>query len=268
MELKARIGSIIILMPIMVWIIWMGGAVYNFVAIIAAMRLCYEWFRILGYNHHPSIYIGIFIVAIICLMASLGHYEKTIWICFSFLVVSAVCMMFRLKMALAFCGLFYACATGIALIILRADPEYGFIGILFICAVVWSTDISAYCIGKVVGGAKLCPKISPKKTWSGSLGGLVGGIAAGTIIAVFIGGDNSMLTMLIAGLLSLMTQFGDLLESLLKRTFDVKDSGNLIPGHGGLLDRLDGFGVSITIAALIGIIHAGTHFVATGLLIW
>src|SRR5690606_13899764 len=108
-------------------------------------------------------------------------------------------------------------------------------------AVVWVTDILAYFVGKAVGGPKLAPSISPGKTWSGAIGGAAGGTLAGLIVAQFVPTTAGMAVICVAALaLSVVSQAGDLFESSLKRRFSVKDSGRIIPGHGGVMDRVDG----------------------------
>ena len=116
----------------------------------------------------------------------------------------------------------------------------GLLAILFLFAVVWATDIFAYFVGRSLGGPKLAPAISPGKTQSGAIGGTVGGVLAGIALAAFAGLGNLPLLALVALLLSIVSQVGDLFESWVKRRHGVKDSGNIIPGHGGVMDRVDG----------------------------
>ena len=130
------------------------------------------------------------------------------------------------------------------------------------------TDIFAYFAGRGVGGPLLWPAISPNKTWAGAVGGLAGGVAAGILVAYASGVSRPAVVGILALLLSVLAQGGDLLESAVKRRFGAKDAGNLIPGHGGVMDRLDGFLVAALAAALIGILHQGTMAPARGLLVW
>lgn len=142
--------------------------------------------------------------------------------------------------------------------VLREDATLAFVGPIWMFAVVWATDITAYFVGRRLGGPKLMPRVSPNKTWSGALGGLAGAIAAGTLVAV--GADLMGLTLprgaslpIVAGasaLASVLSQAGDLYESWLKRRYGVKDSSHIIPGHGGVMDRLDGF---FAVAVLAGL---------------
>jgi phosphatidate cytidylyltransferase len=135
-------------------------------------------------------------------------------------------------------------------------------------AVVWATDIFAYFIGRAVGGPKLAPRFSPKKTWSGAAGGAFAAVVVTIVIARAVGLNGMLALAIIAALLSTASQAGDLFESMLKRRFGAKDSGHLIPGHGGLMDRLDGFVAAAVLAALIGLIRGGIEAPARGLLMW
>jgi phosphatidate cytidylyltransferase len=120
----------------------------------------------------------------------------------------------------------------------------------------------------MIGGPKLLPRVSPKKTWSGAIGGLVGAMIAAIVVAEIAALAQVVALAGIAAFLSAFAQAGDLFESRLKRTFGAKDSSHLIPGHGGLMDRLDGFVVAATAAALIGILRGGIEAPARGLLVW
>ncbi|MGA8612134.1 MAG: phosphatidate cytidylyltransferase, partial [Xanthobacteraceae bacterium] len=164
-------------------------------------------------------------------------------------------------------GVIYAGVAFLGPALLRRDAEFGFAAFLFLAVTVWMTDILAYFVGRAVGGPLLWPQVSPKKTWSGALGGLAGGVVGGTLVA-YASGVGSLGTAIVALGLSALSQAGDLFESAVKRRFGTKDTGRLIPGHGGLMDRLDSFVVAALAAVLIGVLHQGTHAPAHGLLVW
>jgi len=155
-------------------------------------------------------------------------------------------------------GLLGGAVVALVPTLLRIDPEIGIVGPAWMFAVVWSTDSVAYFTGRLIGGPKLMPRVSPKKTWSGALGGLAAGIVGGTVtvlIARSQGWDalpavSLPLVAALSGLASVLSQGGDLVESALKRRYGVKDSGRSIPGHGGVMDRLDGF---FAVAGLAGL---------------
>ena len=130
--------------------------------------------------------------------------------------------------------------------------------IFWVLAVVWATDIGAYACGRILGGPKLVPAISPNKTWSGAVGGLISGVLASAAVLFWGYGQQIMvgLVLLAAGL-SVVSQIGDLFESALKRRYQVKDSGGLIPGHGGVMDRFDGLWAAAPVAAVFCLVLKG-----------
>jgi len=150
-------------------------------------------------------------------------------------------------------GLLYILPATTALLWLRADPVAGLGNVLFIMLVVWASDIGAYMVGRLIGGPKLAPSISPGKTRSGAVGGLVSAMLIGVIAAEITVGGAPLLAAFEAGLLGIASQSGDLLESAIKRHAGVKDSGWLLPGHGGLLDRLDGLLTAAPLAAIMAL---------------
>jgi phosphatidate cytidylyltransferase len=164
-------------------------------------------------------------------------------------------------------GLVYAGIAFAGPVVLRDDPQFGLVAILFLFAVVWATDILGYVVGRLVGGPKLWPAVSPKKTWSGAIGGTVGAALAGAVVAQL----NALALVpvaMLAVVLSVAAQAGDLMESALKRRFNVKDASQLIPGHGGVMDRLDGFIMAAFLSALIGLARGGMINPGRGLLAW
>jgi len=154
-------------------------------------------------------------------------------------------------------GLLYAAVIVTVPFVVRDDARLAAVGVLWIFATVWVTDIAAYFVGRGFGGPKLWPRVSPKKTWSGFLGGVAAGSAGGVAVAAIgarYGADLPAplwLIVVISALAASLGQLGDLAESALKRKYDVKDSGQLIPGHGGLMDRLDAFW---SVCALVGVV--------------
>jgi phosphatidate cytidylyltransferase len=147
-------------------------------------------------------------------------------------------------------GALYVGLPSFAMVWLRADPIYGFATCLWLLALVWAIDSAAYFVGRSIGGPKLAPRVSPSKTWAGLGGGCAGAALVGALTALWVGADFGRLVTLSAAL-AVVEQAGDLAESAMKRHFGVKNSSNLIPGHGGILDRVDGLvAVALGIAAL------------------
>ena len=137
-----------------------------------------------------------------------------------------------------------------------------------ILLVILIVGLAAYFAGRAIGGPKLAPSISPNKTWSGAIGGLIGAVAGGGAIAMPSNAKTFLVIAAIAIVLSIVSQAGDLFESRMKRLFNVKDSSNLIPGHGGVMDRLDGFVAAALLALLIGAARGGWNTPAQGLIGW
>jgi phosphatidate cytidylyltransferase len=165
-------------------------------------------------------------------------------------------------------GVVYAAIVLISPIVLRSDPERGFAALAFLFATVWATDIFAYFSGRGFGGPLLAPRLSPKKTWAGAVGGLAGGVVAGVLVAYASAGTQPVAAGVLALILSIAAQAGDLLESSVKRRFGAKDASALIPGHGGVMDRVDGLLVAALIAVAIGALRFGAAASARGLLLW
>jgi phosphatidate cytidylyltransferase len=164
-------------------------------------------------------------------------------------------------------GVLYAAALLVPAVMLRNETTLGFAAILFLFAVVWAEDTGAYFAGRLIGGPKLAPAISPHKTWSGALGGTVAGIVAGSLVIAAAGVPWRPAHLAVAFALTVAAQLGDLAESAVKRRFGVKDASALIPGHGGMMDRVDGLLFAATAALAIGLIRNGTA-PASGLLSW
>jgi phosphatidate cytidylyltransferase len=164
-------------------------------------------------------------------------------------------------------GFFYAAAAEMASVLVRLDQSEGFAALILILLVVWVTDIGGYFAGRGIGGPKLWPRVSPNKTWAGAIGGFAASLVIALGFAAFGLGKTGPL-LLLGAVLSVVSQLGDLFESAVKRRFGVKDSSNIIPGHGGLLDRLDGFVAAVVLAAIFGILRGGVDGVGRGLMVW
>lgn len=195
----------------------------------------------------------------------------TVWAVLALIVLQEWMTITRIKPGFAFwgmAGIVYAVSLFFSVVALRSGPVYGLPAIFFLFAIVWATDVFAFFAGRAIGGPKLAPRISPKKTWSGMIGGVLGGVLAGVVLLMLFSIPVKPAHAGLAAALSLASVVGDLFESAFKRKFNVKDSGHLIPGHGGFMDRLDGFLFAAVAAAIIGIGRAGTGDAAAGLLAW
>jgi phosphatidate cytidylyltransferase len=147
-------------------------------------------------------------------------------------------------------GVLYIGLPAMALVWLRSDPVHGFAAIVMVLIAVWATDIGAFIVGRLVGGPKLCPAVSPNKTWAGLIGGVALSAVAGYTLAVNLGSSAPLSVVGLSMGLAVISQFGDLVESGIKRSYGVKDTSGLIPGHGGFLDRVDGLLLAAVAAAV------------------
>ncbi len=165
-------------------------------------------------------------------------------------------------------GLAFFSLVIVALVLIRGSALIGFAACFFLGASVWMTDTGALFTGRIFGGAKLNTDISPAKTWSGAVGGLVVGTLSGLLVWIVVTPSPWWIGLVLAALVSLSGQIGDLSESAVKRRFAIKDTSDLIPGHGGLLDRLDSLTFGALMVLAIGVFNFGLDGVAKGLLIW
>jgi phosphatidate cytidylyltransferase len=267
-ELTLRVCSALVLAPLAAGTAYLGSWPFALFWSLAAIGVFWEWSALVAGNaRRPVIMVGGAALIVALLLAAGGHLTGAV-------AVAAMGAAGLLPTAPAqrrgwiAAGVPYAGAIGLAPIALRSDNEEGFAAVIFLFAIVWTTDIAAYFVGRMIGGPKLLPRVSPKKTWSGAIGGLAGAVLAAVAVAGAAGLSGLFAIALVAAILSVAAQAGDLFESQLKRRFGVKDSGHLIPGHGGLMDRLDGFVVAAAVAALIGILRGGVEAPARGLLVW
>lgn len=241
-ELRLRIISGVSLAIIVLAAAWLGGVYFAVLAQVIALLMYYEWCTITGVARTDlrGYSLGWLLMAAIafsCLTQDVA-YSLVLLLC-SFLIASVVSLIQNVRFWLP-AGVLYAGLSALSLTYLRGNDLAGLVAIIFLFAVVWGTDVAAYFVGRAVGGPKLAPRISPGKTWSGAIGGaVVGVILSALVIVVFFRAPN--VSVLFVGLLlSVLSQVGDLFESYIKRRFGVKDSSRLIPGHGGVLDRVDG----------------------------
>ena len=256
-DLRKRVLSAAILAPVALACLWFAALPWTVLIALAAAGLGVEWVHLCGRRAlSPP---GIAVPAGL-LLAGATAAVGTDWLA---PIVLALAWLLALasarpdpQAARLAAGIPYIGLAAVALIWLRRGGDVGRANVLFVVLIVWASDVGAFLIGRWVGGPKLAPRISPAKTWAGAGGGLVGALAAGLVVArlglVHLGAPAALWhTAVVAGGLGLMAQAGDLFESGIKRRFGVKDSSRLIPGHGGLLDRLDGMLAAAPVAALL-----------------
>jgi phosphatidate cytidylyltransferase len=276
-NLLLRFASAIVLAPIVLAAAYAGGWYFLILCGLAGAAIVWEWTRLVTGRSDLRILVPGF-VALLAALALTGNNAPVA--AASVIALGAAAagifavasppseLTSKYRGLWAAAGVVYAGVAFLGPALLRRGNDLGFSAFLFLAATVWMTDICAYLVGRTVGGPLLWPRVSPNKTWAGAIGGLAGGVAGGTLLA-YAGGISSLGAVgVIALLLSGLAQAGDLFESAIKRHFGAKDTSQLIPGHGGLMDRLDGFLVAAAAALIIGILHQGAHAPARGLLVW
>ena len=264
-NLLMRVIAASVLAPSAIAIAYAGGWLWLGLVTLAAIGLYVEWLTIVGARTPRVMAVGIVTLfgAAVCL--EIGRIGATYVIIALGVIIAALLSPHRRGWAAL--GGCYAFAALVASVVVRLDQTYGFTALMFILLVVWVTDIGGYFAGRGLGGPKLWPRVSPKKTWAGAIGGFAASLVVAAGFAVAGLGKTGPL-LLLGAALSIASQFGDLFESAVKRRFGVKDSSHIIPGHGGLLDRLDGFVAAVVLAAIFGFLRGGADGVGRGLMVW
>lgn len=263
-----RLVSGIVMAVVAAGFIFAGEYPFYVLVIALAMLLSWEWSRLVRGTGFDAI-AGVHIAAagVSALLAALG------WPALGALMViigAILAMLLSIGGGRTFfsaAGVIYAGLPSIALIWLRSDMALGFLAILFLVMAVVATDVGAFIAGRLIGGKKLWPRVSPNKTWSGLLGGVAASVVAAALFTFAVPGASAIRLAIVGALLALVAQAGDLAESSLKRHFHVKDTSSLIPGHGGVMDRVDGLvaaALAVGFAALIVNIHSPARALLLG----
>ena len=265
-NLLMRVVAALVLAPVAIAAAYAGGWWWAVLVTLATIGLLIEWLTVVGAASGRGIVIvGAGALALSGLALALDRIDAALLMLAIGLVGVSV-MGARLRRWAA-AGFIYAAAAQLASILVRLDQVQGFSALILVLLVVWATDIGGYFAGRAIGGPKLWPRVSPKKTWAGAIGGFVASLlVASGFSAAALG--KTLPLLILAAALSISAQFGDLFESAVKRRFGVKDSSHIIPGHGGLMDRLDGFVAAIVLAAILGFLRHGVDGVGRGLMVW
>lgn len=268
-ELTLRLFSAFFLVGITLAGTYLGGWYFSGLILLMSLLMSWEWFALTGSKRRGVA----FVVQCLSLIGSVYCVtEGLILYSIALLVISMTIVLFLIYSKISVseaplwtaAGSLYTGLPAVAMIWFRQDTEMGFVVVLYLFFLAWTSDSAAYFGGKTIGGAKLWPSVSPNKTWAGFISGLLGCLALG-IIFVLIDSRIDLASILIASLLlGLAVQAGDLVESAIKRHFGLKDTSSLIPGHGGVLDRVDGLVFAIILAAVFALIldrdNPGTSF--------
>lgn len=261
-NLRQRVVSGAVMIVVALALTFAGGLCYRLLAAAIAGAVLYEWLSMTAPSEaasHRWLAAGLLAILLALLVAGQP---------IAFLLMALVGAVFvtaahAVKIEAGYwttLGLAYAGLLGLALAGLRGGDAAGLSATLFLFAVVWATDILAYFVGRTIGGPKLAPSISPGKTWSGAAGGTIAAVAIGTGAAHHLGSPLGLGALVVLALvLSVLSQIGDLFESSIKRRFGAKDSSRLIPGHGGVMDRVDGLAAAAFALFLLGAAFSGPN---------
>jgi len=265
-NLFQRVIAALVLAPLGIAAAWYGGWFWVGLVTITIVGLLGEWQMIVGNLRPMALMWGYLALGTAGICLGIEKFDLAN-LCVALGLFAMFLFSAPAQRSWSAIGLAYTAAAMFACVLVRRDPSHGFLALIFVFLVVWITDILGYFVGRGLGGPKLWVRVSPKKTWSGAIGGVFGCMA---FAAAFAGAGYGKLApmLLLATVISIISQLGDLFESAVKRQFGVKDSSQIIPGHGGLLDRLDGFMAAIIAAAVIGYMRSGTESIGQGLLVW
>jgi phosphatidate cytidylyltransferase len=268
-DFSVRAASGVVMAVAALGLAWVGGFPFLCFWFAASVGVLWEWHRLIGGERIvPRVVVGA--IALLA-AASFGLRSEALYVVLALVVgagATAALTDSQHRFAAA-AGVFYGGAIAAGTNLLRGSPEYGIAAVLWLFGVVWGADVMAYVGGRLIGGPKLWPRVSPGKTWSGTVVGVVAGAMIGAIVAWLAAPSGASLIRLasLGVLVAAASQAGDLFESALKRRAGVKDSSHLIPGHGGLMDRLDGFTVAIIFALGIAYMRPHGHWIASALFV-
>jgi phosphatidate cytidylyltransferase len=255
-SLTRRALAALVLMPVVLGALWLGNPVWTILIAIAAGAMGWEWRRLTSRGSMGAIgWAMVALVAVVVLLPLSGRLDLALWLLAGGTLLLGLAAGMREGASHAgwlAAGILYVALPALSLAWLRDIPEAGLATLLWLLILVWAIDTAAYAAGKLIGGPKLIPRISPNKTWAGLAGGALGALVVGYVAARWIGQTSPWPLACLSFLLAFIEQAGDAFESAVKRHFGVKDSSGLIPGHGGMLDRVDGLvAVALAVAGFV-----------------
>ena len=258
-SLRLRTLSATALLPVPLAAAYVGGWVFAVLILVAALLAGREWDRLCRGSGGGAVALShAAIVTGAIVLAARGEYSLALGLAAAGAVaVGAIAALAHRMPGWPATGVAYIALPAIACIYLRGDPEYGRTLVLWMFLAVWAADVGGFVAGRTFGGPRLAPRISPGKTWAGLGGGLVSAMLVGAAAALVADPSSIALLVLVSAVVALVAQCGDLAESWVKRRFDAKNSGSLIPGHGGLLDRLDSMIFAAPAVAGVVLLGAG-----------
>jgi phosphatidate cytidylyltransferase len=259
-SLARRVAAALVMIPVVLGALWLGDPYWALLVTAACGAMAWEWRRLTARGSlGPAGLAMVGLVLAVLLLQGLGEPDTARWALIAGVLLLGLAVGLGEGVARAAWlvgGVIYVALPGLALTWLRQDPRFGLPAVLWLLLLVWAIDTAAFAAGKLIGGPKLIPRISPSKTWAGLAGGALGAALVGYLTARW-GEQTSLWPLtLFSLLLAFVEQAGDAFESGIKRHFGVKDSSGLIPGHGGILDRVDGL-VAVTLAVTGFILLSG-----------
>ncbi len=266
-DLGPRLVSAFFMLSVTIFMVWLGSIWFALMVAVAFAWVLREWQKMVSMAPvTPFGYVLMALIALVPLATVINGADAGALTALAGFVIA----LFGPAKGRAWRagGFAFFALVIVALIVIRGTNIWGFAACFFLGTTVWMTDTGAFFTGRVFGGAKLSPGISPAKTWSGAIGGLFAGSLSGMIVWIIATPSPWWIGLSIAIGVSLFGQLGDLTESAIKRRFRIKDSGASIPGHGGLMDRLDSLTFGALLAFIIGALHIDPYTVANGLMLW
>ena len=266
-DLGPRLGSAFVLLPLTALSLYLGGYIFALTVGLVFAGAYREWEQMVA--RAPISVPGAITVVLVAI-------SGVVYPAFG-VTGSAAVIALAIVIAVIFggegriwraAGLAFFGLVVVAVIAMRGTTWDGVLAGVFLAVTVWMTDSAAFFTGRQIGGEKLAPDISPSKTWSGALGGLALGAISGFIVWLLVTDSPWWIGAIFAVSISILGQIGDLTESAIKRNFRIKDSGDIIPGHGGLMDRLDSLTFGVIFVLIVGLLHGGLENVAGGFLYW
>lgn len=244
-QLLLRVLSALVMLPVAIYIIMIGGLPLFILISLLSVIILSEWNGICEKKAFSLLFFVQSICTVLLLFQlKMGYTYMEYAFLSSIVSIIAVSYLINAKVIWAVSGFLYAFVPSYSVLLIQEN--FGSLLLLWMMLLIWGMDTGAYFVGKNVGGPKMSPKISPNKTWSGLIGGTITAMLLAYVfylntevqnMEIF---DNALILLILSGSLAILSQIGDLAESAVKRRFSVKDSGSIIPGHGGVMDRVDG----------------------------
>ena len=246
---------------------FLGATLFAVLVVVVAMLLSWEWGRLV-HGREGDMVIAVHAAAAggAAVLAAFEKFGLGLLLLPIGAILATLLTLGR-NSVLSALGVFYVGLPAVSLIWLRSDPQLGLVAVVFVIVVVVTTDIAGFLTGRLMGGPKLWSRISPNKTWAGLIGALVAASIVAAMFRLVVPGGSAVWLAAIGAMLSLVAQVGDLAESAIKRRFGAKDASSLIPGHGGVMDRVDGLVAAASVVGLAAIVinvHSPAHALLLG----